>query len=572
MNIKILKLLAIVSTGAGCVGVGLYLRNRTGSSVPAVAKAPAEDVDTGRAARDAKSQALIQAVLKIGTFKTSAQRVSAVAETLRSATDLDFAASLSAINEAFGKDRRLFNEVFHAWCERNPEAAAKWALSALGEGRERRLLIEKAGMQWASVDFKAALAWMQTLPDIKTNWPLAAKVLGELAATDPELAYNYLLEMGSGRLSKVAAGRVFEAWIAKDVGGAFTVMGEMFKGSEAYYAGLKMWGKGDPDGAIGWIISSAKNKEESASLALSIAGQENPRAFADALYRRSIDGSNAPEEDFGLESILCDWSEKAPEEVSSWLSSISDPGEKTRVAKLVLATDVTNDGKKAFAWKLPFIAALSPESARQAALIDMAREWAFEDPEAALKWTDTISDPLVEEAALVSSLGSIAKTDIARALSMMTQVETETGKRDAIKEIVTGWAESDPLAALQWSLHELKKTEEKEIVYHAARAWAVGEPVAAIDWLNNNRVEEDFVTSITYSVINHQVPETAIKILGGINDPLQRDAALAGAAEHWLILDRKAARDWIPKSDLSESQKKRLMSLEPPVWVPVGSL
>ncbi len=501
-------------------------------------------------------------ILAIGKLKTSGERRLALGPALKGYGDVDFAGALAAIMEAYGKDRRLFNEVFDFWCKYSPEGAARWAAATFPEGKEGRLLREKAGLMWAAMDFDVAFAWMLTLPDKDQRWSLASAALAKLAELDPVRALNYLSSVNSPQLERYGRLRIFEQWAGRDPAAAFEQMAPFLEKEPEFIREIQAWGRKDTKAALDWVIAYGKKTEKIVPDLLSEAAKENRKAAVDTLYASEeylkADVSTLA----GFNSIMLNWARTAPAEVSAWLDSVQNPLEREKLAQSLLKLQMFEgyDNKPTVAWKVPFAMALTDAGARQAALTDIASEWAYNDPDAALRWAATLTDPAITDAAFTGAVGNLAQSDPTRALQMVANIDSAGLRQDALKELIFGWSQVAPAEATQWAWSATGVSRPNDAtVNYSLQAWVTKDANAAIQWINANQPSASLLEGAFASVIQKYTGVEAARILSEISDRTTQQAALVENAKRWLKSDPEGAAKWIAQSTLTSAQKETLL-------------
>jgi hypothetical protein len=271
-----------------------------------------------------------------------------------------------------------------------------------------------------------------------------------------------------------------------------------------------------------------------------------------------------PERERGVLSLATLWAGKDFEAAQAWGKSLETPAERA-AALLAVAYEVVRD-QPLLALNLAVGLTATPE--RDAFLIEGARQWAINDPEAAAKWAGQIEAGL-SRANLISAIATAWGEADPDAAAKFAVQELPSGKpqEDAVVGILQRWALQDPEKAMAW-LAEFPEGELRESgLQNAIQAWANHDPVAAGNWLNTSASfpDRDVAISAYAAQVSLADPQAAAGWIEKITDADLRLARTEALASVWLAIDANAARAWVQRSALPELTKARLLGATPPV-------
>ncbi len=162
----------------------------------------------------------------------------------------------------------------------------------------------------------------------------------------------------------------------------------------------------------------------------------------------------------------------------------------------------------------------------------IASEWARQDPAAALAWAETLTTE--KSQALSAVVGEVAKTDPAKAASMLTSM-SGTDLKDAYRSVATQYGASDFTAAQAW-IRTLPADEQS-----AALAAAIGG-------------------------LSNKDPEAAAGQLAIMQDGQAKSNVVGEVIGDWARVNPTAAGDLLRKQADADAQREAMRQLMP-AWV-----
>jgi hypothetical protein len=252
----------------------------------------------------------------------------------------------------------------------------------------------------------------------------------------------------------------------------------------------------------------------------------------------------------------------------------------------------------------------------------IASEWARQDPEGAMAWAATLTTE--KNQAMNSVIGEIAKTDPAKAITMLSQLE-ESQRSDAYDSIATQYGATDFAAAQTWirslpaddqagalasaieglsnidprkaadelakmadgdaknrlipdvigdlaredgqAAAELLKTQgderaQRDGMRPLMSSWAAANPAAALEFANSFEPGRVRDSALqTWAFSNTQGnPADVVKVAESITDEGDRNRTVGMTAMRWMREDESAAKAYIESSTVLSDDAKQRLS------------
>jgi hypothetical protein len=160
----------------------------------------------------------------------------------------------------------------------------------------------------------------------------------------------------------------------------------------------------------------------------------------------------------------------------------------------------------------------------------LSSKWAENDPNAALNWVNSLSDPATQKEALLGVLTGWSHVSPKDAAAYASQLPPGNLQEDAVLKVVNEWSFRDPAAAASW----VSKFPEGNL-----RDKAAG-PV--IFWGQG------------------QCPATIADMLDTMGNAELKKEHFETVAVVWMNRDPAAAKIWIQRSSVSEEAKQRVLA------------
>jgi len=126
---------------------------------------------------------------------------------------------------------------------------------------------------------------------------------------------------------------------------------------------------------------------------------------------------------------------------------------------------------------------------------------------------------------------------------------------EAARLVVAAWALQDPKATAAWVLQFPAGDLQEQGIRTVVSAWNDIDPSGIQDWAfhlpagaTRDIVLRSYVASIAY-----QTPEQAARVVGWINDPVERQRSIETLLRSWSETDPQSAGNWLAGLNLSRS-------------------
>ena len=187
----------------------------------------------------------------------------------------------------------------------------------------------------------------------------------------------------------------------------------------------------------------------------------------------------------------------------------------------------------------------------------IAKEWARQDPQAALDWARTLANQQ-QAGAYSGVLGTIAATDPQEAASLALTLKSGEARNHTLNEIAESWARHSPEEALTWA-SSLEPGESKTTTSFALKSWSETNPEKAAQYFDENPNPAHLELIATQWA--QQDPESAAHWIHSKTRSPQRDAALAKTLWNWTTQTPKAATAWIEALPQGSSRDQAIAGL-----------
>ncbi len=442
---------------------------------------------------------------------------------------------------------------------------------------------------WASSDPEALLAWAATATDLNMRNSAYRAYCRRMASDDPAAALEKVATMPA-HLRTELIGAVMESWADTDLPGALAAAQGISQPAERERAMQSLVNQldwMDPTGASKVVLAMPKGNArtsalESLSWGLRWQSPADRKAtlsqFEGVEYSRLAGKVAASMVGEDPEAAIKLFKEVPPTlrgeyDFRYFMNSLSQHDPKLA---LEFATSLESASERSQAVRQAFeqMAALSPQEAartmegmndpkdRQQALIALAKAWSQRDPDAALRWAESLSGE-EQTAALAKLLPEQARNDPASAATRLKSLLSNPGSNTgAVLQSATGdlareWAGRNPLEAAAW-VAELPEGSAAESGAGAlVRNWSSHDPSAAADWISNlpeGGVKDAAIQPLVESIRQND-PETAFSWGLSIQDAAKRAAVMEATIRNWNTNDADAVRIAIQGADLDPTEK-----------------
>ncbi len=343
---------------------------------------------------------------------------------------------------------RSMESIGEIWGRKDPKAALAWA-AGLPPTSASRDMLKKISESWAKRDPAAALAWISHSEDKSLHPEVINTAIGTLAAKDLSAAMAQIEALPADERSDATLAAALKNGAKTSPETAARLFQQLPEGTPRNEAALsicKALAATDPRNALDWLVHQA------------------PQTIS------SGQGSQ-------VSTVLQNWLAKSPGEAVAWTRGL--PPGKTRdiVLNSTVSLLVNSDLKLAQS----VFEELSPQAQGEAAAafaqhyatqdIDEARAWAaalpggrgqsmaFQaladvgaetDPQEAAKWINTLPQGDSRDRAIIPFTRKIMWDDPDGAMDWALSISDPMDRQDQLDEIAERWNQFNPRAAQSW--------------------------------------------------------------------------------------------------------------------------
>lgn len=313
---------------------------------------------------------------------------------------LDPAAAMEWLkSDVSGSDRlRGMLAVVGIWAADDSEAALLW-LESNAQGLARLESLRSGVELWSQQDPVATAAWINGMANDGSKVTATQALAGNWAAQDPQAAADWVAGLPADTSRTAAARAIIDAWSTQD-----------------------------PEAAVIWALGETEATGDSELLMHSIGRFTEQDYPAAERFLRDISGS------YSTDSLVSRYVETLaqsdPSAAVNWLDTLStnDPLYTDDLARVALKEWSRSDSVAASTW----LSEQGKGPERDAAIVGFAATMIDFEPEAALEWSLTISEPSVRMEQVRDSVRTWAKRHPADASTWLQQAELEPDLRASL--------------------------------------------------------------------------------------------------------------------------------------------
>jgi hypothetical protein len=323
-------------------------------------------------------------------------------------------AAAAALKDRKGLDSDIFESVGHAWSRTDPEAALAWAQSITDKPSRDRALrsiyldVEKLGPD-------KARSLVESIGDVPLRSDYAGRVAEQLAKSgDVSDALAWAQKLSDAESRARAVNQVVQQWVEVDPAAATRYAAEMPEGkdrTDLFGQAFAHWARTEPDEAFAY-------------------GQQLPPGKdRDTATARAIDAMRDDD----------------PKKALQWFEQIEDPKIAKEVAQGLLGSLVRVDQDAA----LRVVSTLPPETHAEA-YHGIVRGWAFDYPQEAGNWVNSLPPGQARDSAVKAYVSVIDGMDAGAATQWAYSIQDPTMRIEATMETFQRWLGNDQSAAAEW--------------------------------------------------------------------------------------------------------------------------
>jgi len=202
-------------------------------------------------------------------------------------------------------------------------------------------------------------------------------------------------------------------------------------------------------------------------------------------------------------------------------------------------------------------AAVGSPRQRERALEDVLARANLEEVKKALAWAESLPEGPMKKAALEKILKRWGELDGPGATAYATDVYSQTGNANLLREALSGWAEKDPQAAVnQLTALGLSEGLQRDIRGDLLEQWADANPVAAAAYAVANRNPDNWrgLVGTVADEWSKRDPQAAANWAAGLESGRDKRGAIYSAISNWADADPNGAAAYVSAQPPGESR------------------
>jgi hypothetical protein len=194
----------------------------------------------------------------------------------------------------------------------------------------------------------------------------------------------------------------------------------------------------------------------------------------------------------------------------------------------------------------------------------LAGQWISSDPQGALAWYGSLTDPKLKEQVARNMIDNLSKDDLAKSLDLLDTMPPGFFQNQALSRIGRNWAQTDQNAALDWANVQTDPEVKSEILGGVIQGMSVKDPNSAFQLVQSlpagNSRNSIIITSL--GSMAQSDPQSAIALASGIAEAHDRLMAQAKVVRSWKRRDPTPANQWVNSSSLPQDEKAMMLREE----------
>ncbi|MBP7951457.1 MAG: hypothetical protein KA004_17575 [Verrucomicrobiales bacterium] len=200
-----------------------------------------------------------------------------------------------------------------------------------------------------------------------------------------------------------------------------------------------------------------------------------------------------------------------------------------------------------------------PRSGQMAAQ-SIAREWAKQDPQAALAWAKELPEGM-RGGALEGVLGTMMTENPTGAAKIAMEMPEGDDRARVLGQMAEGWASRNPEEAMKW-VAGLPESERGEATKRALNGWAMEDPKAAAAWIGTLPADrQDENLSAVAGRWAWQQPAEAAAWVAGQAEGEGKKEAVRNVMGSWVETQPEAASAWLREQPPGPSKDQGIVAL-----------
>ena len=427
----------------------------------------------------------------------------------------------------------VLRNIFSNWSREEPEAARQMALE-LPDGPLKVQALTGALDQMMNNDPLAALQWLDSLPPDGTTYNARKQVFRNLLNKDFDTAKEFI-ELQSDPLERRE------------------ILNNVYFGNFAWNKDFE-----EIEGMFSWMgtVTTGQVYDNKVSDILRTMVDSDPQRAMD--FALQLGPGNARMNALG--SVASQLVQTDPEAALSFAVGLPYKDEQMRALSNMSWNLARNHPELA----RQIVGQSDDPMVQQQLANQVAREWSLYERDAALTWSENLSDDQARQSSMQAVLRNWIQSDPGAAFDYIDTQIPEDERSSYYSNSYSNWARQDPGLAAEW-LAELPEGVERQgqIYRTVANAYVSHDPMAASEWIST--LEEgdtrDSAVDSLVSNISRSDPEAAFIWSATVSNEKKRAESLRRSVRAWAGEDVDAAYDAIADAEFSAEEKKPLLEI-----------
>lgn len=528
------------------------------------------------------------------------------------------------------KSARLKTELLKRWAHLDP----KEALAYVEKLPNTRLGNEMKGIviqTWAEQEPETSLEYVSKL-DGYTRWGGSSRdgavssAMISLALKDPDKAFQWAKDHLANPKYQEMTSEAFAILVDIDPVRAGAIA-QQLPGGQPYMNPRERaidtiassWASKDRDAAMSWAssLSSLTDRNKALNSVITTWGFDDPPAAA-AYAAKNLTADSRRNV---FQALFSSWAMNDFQAVTDWIKQESNPKVRAEANTSVvqglsyasvkkaadyLLTLEPGEEQNSAVWSVSYQMAEEdlndaldwlhklPAGAQRNATQNVVREWAQEDPKAALDYALTHETGELQTAMISAVANQWGNRDPQEALTYARSLPAGDKRDQMIKNMISSWASQDPKAASavvsampdsdkeranlaasvarNWGQNNIAEAAgwvsglsegkaRQQAMNALTQQWADFDTAKATSWLSSQPVSDsrDSVISSYLPRIMRDEPEKAVQLAMSISNSSKRLDSVQGSVREWMQSNSTAATAWVNASDLPPETKDALL-------------
>jgi hypothetical protein len=350
------------------------------------------------------------------------------------ATAPQAASATASIDNADSADSDPFLAEARRRAQDDPAEAMQWLQTEFSGPERLRGMLEVVAL-WAAKDSENALLWLESNAQGLARLETLHSGIEHWSQQDPSATATWVEGMANDGSKVSAAKALATSWAQQAPEQAAAWVNQLPAGSireQAAAALIESWGRSAPEQAATWALSQAAFSDDTELLNLGIRQYTQSAPAEAAQFLRSV--NEAYQAPAAIEAYVRTRAQSNPVEAMTWQASLGadDPINQPDNAEIIMQEWSRTDSVAASTWLNDTPA--GPQ--RDAAIVGFTHTMLDFEPEAAVAWSNSMTDPEARVQQLNRAIQHWARSQPAEALEWVNSAGLEPGLRtDLASEI-----------------------------------------------------------------------------------------------------------------------------------------